>query len=77
MTFEVENMDETVPNLLRLGSALDGAIRYESYGKVAAIRSPDGHMVGLVEKANVPNGGDTALAAAAAAEEHLKEHDHS
>lgn len=70
-------MDETVPKLMQLGAALDGAVRYEPYGKVAAVRSPDGHMVGLFEKANLPDGGDTAVAAAAAAKKHLRTDDGS
>lgn len=64
-------MDDVVPKLIQLGAALDGAVRYESYGKIAAVRSPDGHMIGLYEKANLPDDADTALAAAAAAQAHL------
>lgn len=64
-------MDSTIPKLMQLGAALDGSIRYEPYGKIAAVRSPDGHMLGLFEKANLPNDGDTALAAAIAAEKHV------
>lgn len=72
LTFEVEDMDVIVPKLMVLGAALDGPIRYESYGKIAAVRSPDGHMVGIIECANLPDDGDSALAAAAAAQEHLE-----
>lgn len=68
-------MDVTVPKLMQLGAALDGPIRYEAYGKIAAVRSPDGHMVGLFEKANLPNNGDEAIAAASAAKSHLNSAD--
>lgn len=68
-------MDDVVPKLVQLGAALDGGIRYEPYGKIAALRSPDGHMIGLYEKANLPNGADTALAAASAAKAHLNSDD--
>lgn len=64
-------MDQTIPKLMQLGAALDGAIRYEPYGKIAAVRSPDGHMLGLFEKANLPDEGDTAVAAAIAAKKHM------
>lgn len=64
-----------VPRLIQLGACLDGSIRYEAYGKLAAVRSPDGHMVGLYERANLPDNGDTNVAAAAAANAHLKSED--
>jgi hypothetical protein len=36
---------------LGLGAVLDGAIKYPPGGaKVAALRAPDGHMIGLVEE---------------------------
>lgn len=64
-------MDEMIPRLIQFGASLDGAIRYEAYGKMAAVRSPDGHMVGLFERANLPGDTGTAVAAAAAAKSHL------
>lgn len=64
-------MDETIPQLIQQGAVLDGAIRYEAYGKIAAVRSPDGHMIGLIEAANLPGDGDTAVAAAIAAKREL------
>ena len=64
-------MDSMVPRLISLGAVLDGPIRYEAYGKVAAVRSPDGHMVGLYESADLPGDGDTKVAAAAAAQAHM------
>lgn len=66
-------MDTVVPRLMQLGATLDGAIRYEPYGKMAAVRSPDGHMIGLIEHAQLPNDGASVVAAAARARSELKE----
>eukprot|EP00049_Salpingoeca_infusionum_P006021 m.100360 g.100360 ORF g.100360 m.100360 type:complete len:132 (-) comp13169_c1_seq1:381-776(-) len=49
LNFEVNDFDERLPRILSLGGHLDGAIKYEPTGKVASIRTPDGHMVGLLE----------------------------
>lgn len=51
LSFTVGDMDATVNNLLRLGATLDGPIKYPVQGKVAAVRAPDGHMLGLFEPA--------------------------
>jgi hypothetical protein len=67
LTFQVDDMDSAIPRLLGLGAVLDGAVIYNAYGKTAAVRTPDGHMLGLYELAGLPDDGDTALAAAAAA----------
>ena len=42
-------MDSTIVQLIQMGASLDGAIKYEVHGKVAALRAPDGHMIGLYE----------------------------
>jgi predicted enzyme related to lactoylglutathione lyase len=49
LSFEVSDMDGTVARCVHLGAHLDGPIQYPAHGKVAALRSPDGHMVGLYE----------------------------
>ncbi|GAB0489398.1 hypothetical protein MMPV_000617 [Pyropia vietnamensis] len=67
LSFTVDDMDTAVPRLLGLGATLDGPVRHHLYGAVAAMRSPDGHMVGLVQGADLPEGGGEAIAAAAAA----------
>lgn len=36
-----------------MGAHLDGPIQYPAHGKVASLRSPDGHMIGIYEPANV------------------------
>jgi len=40
-----------VARCLALGAVLDGPIKYQPQGsRVAALRAPDGHMLGLVEE---------------------------
>ncbi|ETV79540.1 hypothetical protein H257_06807 [Aphanomyces astaci] len=49
LNFDVQDMMETIPRLISLGAAMDGPIKYPAFGKVAAVRSPDGTMIGLYE----------------------------
>mmetsp|Transcript_12455 Transcript_12455/g.23120 ORF Transcript_12455/g.23120 Transcript_12455/m.23120 type:complete len:128 (+) Transcript_12455:54-437(+) len=49
LNFDVDDMDDMVGRLLMQGARLDGPIKYPPIGKLAAIRSPCGHMVGLFE----------------------------
>lgn len=49
ITFEVDNMDQTVAACAQAGGALDGPIQYPAYGKIAVLRTPDNHMIGLYE----------------------------
>ncbi|GBG32354.1 Hypothetical Protein FCC1311_085792 [Hondaea fermentalgiana] len=49
LSFEIDDMDMTIMRLMGLGARLDGPIKYPVEGKVASIRSPDGHMIGLFE----------------------------
>lgn len=49
LSFEVSDMDTVVSTCAQLGGHLDGPIQYPAHGKVAALRSPDGHMIGLYE----------------------------
>jgi len=44
-----KGMDETVAACVQAGAHLDGPIQYHAHGKIAALRSPDGHMIGLYE----------------------------
>lgn len=73
LNFAIDDMDSAVPRLLGLGAALDGGVRYNDYGRTAAVRSPDGIMIGLYESAGIPEGGDAKLAAKAAAKRRLDE----
>jgi predicted enzyme related to lactoylglutathione lyase len=49
LSFNVDDIDATVTSVLGLGGTLDGAIRYEDGGRIAAVRSPDGQMLTLFE----------------------------
>ncbi|KAL6177352.1 hypothetical protein ACLB2K_048878 [Fragaria x ananassa] len=49
--FTVTDINETTTKLMALGAELDGPIKYEIHGKVAAMRCLDGHVLGLYEPA--------------------------
>ncbi|BAU00615.1 hypothetical protein VIGAN_10222400 [Vigna angularis var. angularis] len=49
LSFTVTDMNNTVSKLMALGAELDGPIKYEIHGKVAAMRCIDGHVLGLYE----------------------------
>ncbi|KAL9328747.1 hypothetical protein ACSQ67_003750 [Phaseolus vulgaris] len=49
LSFTVTDMNSTVAKLMALGAELDGPIKYEIHGKVAAMRCTDGHVLGLYE----------------------------
>ncbi|GAV63529.1 Glyoxalase_2 domain-containing protein [Cephalotus follicularis] len=51
LSFTVNDINSTVTKLMGLGAELDGPIKYEIHGKVAAMRCVDGHMLGLYEPA--------------------------
>ncbi|KAI0524230.1 hypothetical protein KFK09_003594 [Dendrobium nobile] len=51
LSFTVTDIQSTVTKLVTLGAELDGPIKYEIHGKVAAMRCIDGHMLGLYEPA--------------------------
>ncbi|KAJ8616270.1 hypothetical protein MRB53_035642 [Persea americana] len=51
LSFTVTDINGTVTKLMSLGAELDGSIKYEFHGKVAAMRCLDGHMLGLYQPA--------------------------
>ncbi|CAH2080220.1 unnamed protein product [Thlaspi arvense] len=51
LSFTVADINTTVTKLMALGAELDGTIKHEIHGKVAAMRCPDGYMLGLYEPA--------------------------
>lgn len=51
LSFTVPDINNSVTKLMSLGAELDGPIKYEIHGKVAALRGIDGHIVGLYEPA--------------------------
>ncbi|KAH9621622.1 hypothetical protein KSS87_013661 [Heliosperma pusillum] len=48
LSFTVTDITDTVMKLIELGAELDGPIKHETHGKVAAV-CLDGHVVGLYE----------------------------
>lgn len=53
LQFQVANMDACITKCVQLGGQLDGPIQYPAHGKMAVVRSPDGHMIGIYEPASV------------------------
>ncbi|KAK6158824.1 hypothetical protein DH2020_006138 [Rehmannia glutinosa] len=51
LSFTVTDINSTVTKLMALGAELDGPIKHEIHGKVAAMRCADGHVLGLYEPA--------------------------
>ena len=51
LCFDVPDVPDVVVRALAAGAKLDGAIKHEPHGKVAVLRSPDGHMLGVYEAA--------------------------
>lgn len=51
MSSSSSSFDQTIYRLLQMGGVLDGPIKYPVHGKVAVLRSPDGHMLSLFESA--------------------------
>ena len=49
LQFEITDMAMTITKCIQMGAHLDGPIQYPAHGKVAALRTPDGHMIGLYE----------------------------
>ena len=49
LQFQVSDMDAVIARCVQLGGNLDGPIQYPAHGKIAALRSPDGHMIGIYE----------------------------
>ena len=52
LNFTVNDFDLKIPQLIQMGAQLDGTIEYTEGGKIAALRSPDGHMIRLHELTN-------------------------
>jgi catechol 2,3-dioxygenase-like lactoylglutathione lyase family enzyme len=51
LQFHVDDMDSCIARCIQLGGHLDGPIQYPAHGKMAALRTPDGHMIGIYEPA--------------------------
>ena len=53
LSFHVDDVHDTVNRLEQMGAELQGRIREPSFGKVAAMRTPDGTIVSLLQPAAV------------------------
>ncbi|UFP95218.1 VOC family protein [Gloeobacter morelensis] len=53
LSFVVDDLAATVASLEALGARLEGRVREPSFGKVAAMRTPDGHLLSLLQPAPV------------------------
>lgn len=49
LSFTVSDISNSVTKLMALGAELDGPIKHEIHGKVAAMRYIGGHVIGLYE----------------------------
>jgi predicted enzyme related to lactoylglutathione lyase len=47
--FDVADVNATVQACVQAGAHLDGPMQYPAHGKVATLRTPDGHILGLYE----------------------------
>ena len=48
LCFHVQDLDKTVYRLIDMSAILDGPVKYPSHGKIATLRAPGGHMLGLM-----------------------------
>jgi len=53
LSFHVEDVYETIAKLEEMGATLEGRVREPSFGKVAAMRTPDGSILSLLQPAAV------------------------
>ncbi|MEM8504167.1 MAG: VOC family protein [Cyanobacteria bacterium P01_D01_bin.1] len=54
LSFHVDDVHAAIASLEALGASLEGRVREPSFGKVAAMRSPEGHLLSLLEPAKEP-----------------------
>lgn len=51
LSFHVDDVYGAIANLENMGAKLEGRVREPSFGKVAAMRTPDGHLLSLLQPA--------------------------
>ncbi|PZD74386.1 hypothetical protein C1752_01433 [Acaryochloris thomasi RCC1774] len=56
LSFHVDDVHNSIATLESMGAQLEGRVREPSFGKVAAMRSPDGHLLSLLQPNPVPAG---------------------
>lgn len=49
LSFHVDDVQGAIATLESLGAKLEGNVREPSFGKVAAMRTPDGYLVSLLQ----------------------------
>lgn len=49
LSFHVADIYTTIEDLEAMGAKLEGQVRQPPFGKVASIRTPDGHLVSLLQ----------------------------
>ncbi|KAM3098208.1 VOC family protein [Phormidesmis sp. 146-35] len=49
LSFHVADVYIAIEDLEAMGARLEGQVRQPSFGKVAAVRTPDGHLLSLLE----------------------------
>ena len=49
LSFHVDDVQGAIASLESMGAALEGRVREPSFGKVAAMRTPDGYLVSLLQ----------------------------
>jgi predicted enzyme related to lactoylglutathione lyase len=54
LSFHVDDVHGAISSLEALGASMEGEVREPSFGKVAAMRTPDGHLLSLLQPAKEP-----------------------
>ncbi|MEO0927646.1 MAG: VOC family protein [Cyanobacteria bacterium J06643_13] len=49
LSFHVDDVYETIATLEKMDAVLEGRVREPSFGKVAAMRTPDGSIISLLQ----------------------------
>eukprot|EP00924_Labyrinthula_sp_SR-Ha-C_P011201 maker-scaffold_48-snap-gene-0.38-mRNA-1 protein AED:0.42 eAED:0.42 QI:125/0.66/0.75/1/0/0/4/18/97 len=49
ISFDVENINEIIPQAIQQGANLDGPIQHNLSSTSAVLRSPDGHIIALTQ----------------------------
>ncbi|PSB26629.1 VOC family protein [Stenomitos frigidus] len=60
LSFHVDDVYAMLTKLEEMGAKLEGRVREPSFGKVAAVRTPDGHLLSLLQPAAQPAGAGIA-----------------
>lgn len=53
LVFDVDNLQHRLTTMLQMGAEMDGAVQYTLEGsQVAVLKSPSGHLIGMVESSS-------------------------